>query len=84
MITMNPIVLRRGIPAIAKIGNAQKGCSMFATDSPIATDIVVAALDALRSRATGTAKGPTSRLIHPRNSSGLAVRPTWRRGDRYR
>ena len=33
VVTMKPIMRRMGMPAIAKIGSAQKGCSMLATYS---------------------------------------------------
>ena len=44
--TIKPMTLRMGIPAMAKMGNTQNGCSIFATDSPMATDMVVPAMDA--------------------------------------
>src|SRR5215467_1854085 len=46
------------IPAIATTGSAQKGCSMLATCSPMATAIVVAETDAFSATAAGMVKGP--------------------------
>src|SRR4029079_12333351 len=46
------------MPAMATTGNAQKGCSMLATCSPIATAIVVAETEAFRVTAAGMVNGP--------------------------
>ena len=51
--TMKPIMRLIRMPAIARIGSAKNGCSMFATDSPIATAIVVPAIDACKDCAAG-------------------------------
>src|ERR1051326_301219 len=46
------------MPAIATTGSAQKGCSILATCSPIATAIVVAESDAFSVTAAGMVNGP--------------------------
>ena len=58
VITMKPIIRRILMPAMARIGNAKKGCSIFATDSPIATAIVVPASEECSFTAAGIANGP--------------------------
>jgi hypothetical protein len=40
---MKPIIRLMGIPTIARIERGQKGCSLLATDTPIATAMVVPA-----------------------------------------
>jgi hypothetical protein len=57
---MKPIIRLILIPAIARIGSAQNGCNMFATDSPIDTAIVVPGSDACRLMAAGITSGPTT------------------------
>jgi hypothetical protein len=44
--TINPIMRRILIPAMARMGRAKKGWSIFATDSPMATAMVVPAKEA--------------------------------------
>src|SRR4249920_191721 len=56
--TVYPITRWIPMPAIATTGRAQKGCSMLATSSPIATAMVVAGMDALSATAAGMVKGP--------------------------
>src|SRR6185436_20886874 len=46
------------IPAMATSGKAQKGCSMLATSSPMATAMVVAGMDASSATAAGIVNGP--------------------------
>ena len=58
VITMKPIMRRIGMPAMARIGKAKKGWIIFATDSPMATAIVVPAKEACSSFAAGKINGP--------------------------
>ena len=46
VMTIYPITRRIPMPAIARMGRAKNGWSMFATDSPIATAMVVPAKQA--------------------------------------
>ena len=53
------------MPAMATTGSAQKGCSMLATSSPMATAMVVAGMDAFSATAAGMVKGPCTAQCPP-------------------
>src|SRR5258708_26168553 len=63
--TVNPITRWMPMPAMATTGSAQKGCSMLATSSPIATAMVVAGIDALSATAAGMVNGPCTAPCPP-------------------
>src|SRR5712675_1031901 len=63
--TVNPITRWMPMPAMATTGSAQKGCSMLATSSPIATAMVVAGIDAFSATAAGMVKGPCTAQCPP-------------------
>src|SRR6476646_8572909 len=63
--TVYPITRWIPMPAIATTGRAQKGCSILATSSPIATAMVVAGMDAFSATAAGMVKGPCTAQCPP-------------------
>src|SRR5258708_15699484 len=63
--TVNPITRWMPMRAMATTGSAQKGCSMLATSSPIATAMVVAGIDALSATAAGMVNGPCTAQCPP-------------------
>jgi signal transduction histidine kinase len=71
--TMNPIMRRMRIPAMARRGSAKNGCSILATDSPMATDMVVPASEACSLTAAGIANGPCTAQCPPPEGTNKVI-----------